>query len=135
MGRLVGKALYEQILLELPMAAYFIQSCITRYVPSAVDYLATLDPALHRNLLNLKRYEGDWSALGINNKIFSFIGKLYKCPLCVRFLGIGLDFTVGEDEFGQFHAIELKKNGTEISVDKSNVIEYIHLVSEFKINK
>jgi ubiquitin-protein ligase E3 C len=63
-GRLVGKALYEQTLLELPLAGFFIQKCITGNVNLVVDYLATLDPALHKQLLGLKSFTGDFSALG-----------------------------------------------------------------------
>lgn len=63
-GRLVGKALYEQTLLELPFAAFFIQQCIDGKVLSAVDFLATLDPDLHKNLLTLKTYRDDFNGLG-----------------------------------------------------------------------
>lgn len=63
-GRLVGKALYEQTLLELPIAAFFIQYCIEGKVTSAVDFLATLDPALHKNLLTLKTFKGDLNTMG-----------------------------------------------------------------------
>jgi len=66
MGRLVGKALYEQTLLELPFAAFFIQTVLSIKVSSAVDYLATLDPALHKNVLALKKFKGDWNSLGIH---------------------------------------------------------------------
>lgn len=85
-GRLVGKALYEQTLLELPIAAFFIQFCIEGKVSSAVDFLATLDPALHKNLLALKTFEGDMNSLGIfsllfkpstKSKVFSFINNSY----------------------------------------------------------
>ena len=66
-GRLVGKALYEQTLLELPLAAFFLELCIIKgYVSGAVDYLATLDPGLHKNLLALKNYsDEDFNTLGI----------------------------------------------------------------------
>jgi len=72
-GRLVGKALYEQTLLELPMAGFFMQKCITGKVNLAVDYLATLDPALHNNLLSLKSFTGDFTSLG---EILRFDGKI-----------------------------------------------------------
>lgn len=65
MGRLVGKALYSQILLELPLAAFFMQLSTFGTISSAVDYLATLDPDLHKNLLKLKSFVGDWSELGM----------------------------------------------------------------------
>lgn len=110
MGRLVGKALYRQILLELPLAAFFMQLCTFGSISSAVDYLATLDPDLHKNLLKLRTFEGDWSELG-------------------------LDFTVNSEELGETKIIELKPDGRNIAVDKDNVIEYIHLVSDYKINR
>jgi len=48
---------------------------------------------------------------------------------------IGLDFTITVEELGEARNIELKPGGKDISVDESNVIEYIHLVADFKINK
>ncbi|ODM98224.1 Ubiquitin-protein ligase E3C [Orchesella cincta] len=110
MGRLVGKALYRQILLELPLAAFFLQLCAFGSVSSAVDYLATLDADLHKNLLKLRNFDGDWSELG-------------------------LDFTIASDELGETHLVELKENGRDVVVDESNVIEYIHLVADYKINR
>ncbi|CAL8115436.1 unnamed protein product [Orchesella dallaii] len=110
MGRLVGKALYRQILLELPLAAFFLQLCAFGSVSSAVDYLATLDADLHKNLLKLRNFDGDWSELG-------------------------LDFTITSDELGETHLVELKENGRDVVVDESNVIEYIHLVADYKINR
>jgi ubiquitin-protein ligase E3 C len=110
-GRLVGKALYEQTLLELPLAAFFLESCIMGHVPGAVDYLATLDPALHKNLLALKNY---------NDEDFS---------------SLGLDFTLTIERLGDAYTVELKPNGSSISVSQENVIEYIHLVADHKINR
>lgn len=46
-----------------------------------------------------------------------------------------MDFTIASDEFGEAKVIELKPDGRNISVDKDNVIEYIHLVSDYKINR
>jgi len=56
-GRLVGKALYEQTLLELPFAAFFLQYCIEGRVMSAIDFLATMDPDMHKNLLSLRNMD------------------------------------------------------------------------------
>jgi len=106
----VGKALYRQILLELPLAAFFMQLCAFGCVSSAVDYLATLDPDLHKNLLKLKNFDGDWAELG-------------------------LDFTIASEELGEAKVIELKPNGRNIAVDAQNMIEYIHLVADYKINR
>ncbi|XP_065905816.1 ubiquitin-protein ligase E3C-like isoform X2 [Dysidea avara] len=46
-GRLIGKALYENLVLELPLASFFLRSV-------DIHHLASLDPQLYRNLLSLK---------------------------------------------------------------------------------
>lgn len=110
MGRLVGKALYSRILLELPLAPFFMQFCASGSVTSAVDFLAMLDPDLHRHLLGLRNFTEDWTELG-------------------------LDFTVTSVELGVTEVTELKPGGRNISVNKDNVNEYINLMSDFKINR
>ena len=39
------------------------------------------------------------------------------------------------DRLGEAYTIELKPNGSSIAVSRSNVIEYIHLVADYKINR
>jgi len=51
LGRIVGKALYEGILLEYPLAL-FVSKLMGRYC--FLDELADLDPELYRNLMFLK---------------------------------------------------------------------------------
>ena len=58
LGRVVGKALYEGILLDYSFSHVFVQKLLGRY--SFLDELSTLDPELYRNLMyvkvNLKRH-------------------------------------------------------------------------------
>ncbi|KAG1663862.1 Ubiquitin-protein ligase E3C [Nymphon striatum] len=111
LGRMLGKAIYENMLVELPCAGFFLSKLLvgqSSYVD--IHHLNSLDPVLYKNLLSLKTYEGDISSLG-------------------------LDFTVLNDEFGETETVELKKDGANIPVTSSNVIEYIHLVSDYKLNK
>lgn len=42
---------------------------------------------------------------------------------------------MASEELGEARVVELKPNGRNISVDHSNVIEYIHLVADYKINR
>ncbi|CAL8126160.1 unnamed protein product [Orchesella dallaii] len=111
MGRLVGKALYRQILLELPFAAFFLQLCAFGSVSSAVDYLATLDPDVHENLLKLRTFDGN------------------------SLKDLALDFTIDSNELGETKLVELKPGGEDILVDETNLTEYIHLVADYKINR
>lgn len=92
------------------MAEFFLSKLAGKHADVDVHQLASLDPVLHRNLLSLKAYEGDVSDLG-------------------------LDFTIVCDELGETKVIELKENGTNITVNSTNRIEYIQLMADFKLNK
>lgn len=52
LGRVVGKALYEGILLDYSFSHVFVQKLLGRY--SFLDELSTLDPELYRNLIYVK---------------------------------------------------------------------------------
>ncbi|XP_069702572.1 ubiquitin-protein ligase E3C isoform X1 [Periplaneta americana] len=109
-GRILGKALYENLLVELPLAEFFLSKLVGRHSDVDVHHLASLDPVMYRNLLFLKSYEGDVADLG-------------------------LDFTVLNDELGETRVDELKPGGSNIPVTASNRIEYIHLMADYKLNK
>ncbi|KYM98999.1 PREDICTED: ubiquitin-protein ligase E3C [Cyphomyrmex costatus] len=109
-GRILGKALYENLLVELPFAEFFLSKIVGRQSDVDVHHLASLDPVMYRNLLSLKTYTGDVSELG-------------------------LDFTVLSDELGERRIDELKPSGANITVTEHNRIEYIHLMADYKLNK
>lgn len=106
----MGKALYENLLVELPLADFFLSKLAGKHSDVDVHQLASLDPELHRNLLLLKAYEGDVEDLG-------------------------LDFTVVENELGETKVVDLKPNGSNIVVNSSNRIEYISLMADYKLNR
>ena len=110
-GRILGKALYENLLVELPLASFFLSKLLGQTLINVdIDHLYSLDPELHKNLLYLKTYEGDVQDLD-------------------------LDFTIAVDDFGENKVVLLKQDGDEIPVTNENRIEYIHLVADFKLNK
>ncbi|XP_015109716.1 ubiquitin-protein ligase E3C [Diachasma alloeum] len=109
-GRMMGKAIYENLLVELPFAEFFLSKIVGRQSDVDVHHLASLDPVMYRNLLYLKSYKGDVSDLG-------------------------LDFTVLSDELGERRIDELKPKGSQIPVTNDNRIEYIHLMADYKLNK
>ncbi|XP_012278709.1 ubiquitin-protein ligase E3C [Orussus abietinus] len=109
-GRILGKALYENLLVELPFAEFFLSKIVGRQANVDVHHLDSLDPIMYRNLLYLKSYKGDVTDLG-------------------------LDFTVLSDELGERRVDELKPSGANIPVTNHNRIEYIHLMADYKLNK
>ncbi|EOA23422.1 hypothetical protein CARUB_v10016604mg [Capsella rubella] len=108
LGRIVGKALYEGILLDYSFSHVFIQKLLGRY--SFIDELSGLDPELYRNLMYIKNYDGDLK------------------ELC-------LDFTVTEEFCGKMSIIELKPGGKDISVMNENKMQYIHAMADYKLNR
>lgn len=52
LGKVVGKALYEGILLDYCFSHVFIQKLLGRY--SFIDELSALDPELYKNLMYVK---------------------------------------------------------------------------------
>jgi ubiquitin-protein ligase E3 C len=109
LGRILGKAIYEKMLVELPFAAFFLSKILGRHGNVDIHHLVSLDPELYRNLLVLKQMP-DVSDMG-------------------------LDFTVVNNDLGKTHIEELKPGGRDIVVSNSNKIEYIHLMSNYKLNR
>lgn len=110
-GRMLGKALYENLLVEVPLAGFFVSKILGRSSSSVeFHHLDSLDPELCRNLLYLKTYEGDVQDLG-------------------------LDFTVLNSDLGQNTIEELIPNGSNVAVTNENRIEYIYRMADYKLNK
>ncbi|XP_052838360.1 ubiquitin-protein ligase E3C [Drosophila gunungcola] len=108
-GRILGKSIYENLLVELPLAEFFLTKLAGKYSDVDIHQLASLDPELYRNLLYLKDYTGDVSELN-------------------------LDFTVASSSLGQTQIVELKPQGQSIPVTNSNRIEYLQLIADYKLN-
>ncbi|KAI0784812.1 HECT-domain-containing protein [Abortiporus biennis] len=107
-GRILGKALYEGILVDVAFAGFFLAKWLGKQ--SFLDDLASLDPELYQGLIFLKHYPGNPEELSLN-------------------------FTVAQEEFGVTKSIPLIPHGAEIPVTRENRLQYIYLVSHYKLNK
>ncbi|XP_026574097.1 ubiquitin-protein ligase E3C isoform X2 [Pseudonaja textilis] len=110
LGRMLGKALYENMLVELPFASFFLSKLLGTSADVDIHHLASLDPEMYKNLLFLKSYEDDVEELGLN-------------------------FTVVNNDLGEAQVVELKLGGKDIPVTSANRIAYIHLVADYRLNK
>ncbi|KAJ6853573.1 E3 ubiquitin-protein ligase UPL7 [Iris pallida] len=108
LGRVVGKALYEGILLDYSFSLVFVQKLLGRY--SFLDELSTLDSELYRNLMYVKHLDGDVEELS-------------------------LDFTVTEEVCGKRVVNELKPGGRDIPVTNENKLQYVHAMADYKLNR
>jgi len=106
-GRVLGKALYEGILLDVAFASFFLAKWLGKQ--SHLDDLNSLDPELYQGLIFLKNYEGNFEELALN-------------------------FTITDKEFDVAKTIELIINGSNIAVTRENRLQYIYLVSHYRLN-
>ncbi|KAF9108106.1 Ubiquitin-protein ligase E3B [Mortierella sp. GBA35] len=107
-GKMLGKAMYEGLLIEVKFANFFLSKILGRTV--FLDEMRSFDEQVFRNLMFLKKYEGDVEDLG-------------------------LTFSLDEDIFGTHRTVELMRGGRDIEVTKENRINYIFQVSDYRLNK
>lgn len=107
LGRVLAKAVYENILVEPQFAAFFLNKLLGKF--NYIDDLHSLDPELYTSLMRLKHYDGNVEDLA-------------------------LTFSVTEKEFGEVVTRNLVPDGANIPVTKENRIRYIHLMANYKLN-
>lgn len=95
-GRMLGKALYEGVLINASFAGFFLAKWLGRQ--SYLDDLASLDYDLYKGLIALKNYPGDPEDMSLN-------------------------FSLNEEELGQVKLVELKPDGANIPVTKASRME------------
>ncbi|KAJ3088054.1 hypothetical protein HK102_009664 [Quaeritorhiza haematococci] len=108
LGRILGKALYEGILVDAAFATFFLAKWLGRQ--SYLDDLPSLDKELYQGLIFLKNYPGD-------------VEK-----------DLALNFAVSQQEFGESTTIDLIPNGATVPVTNENRIRYIYLMAHYKLN-
>ncbi|PFH31145.1 HECT-domain (ubiquitin-transferase) domain-containing protein [Besnoitia besnoiti] len=108
LGKVVGKALYEKILIEPQLNRVFLNLLLGR--PNQVDDVQALDPVVHRNLLFLKHYSDN-----VQN--------------------LALTFSVTLGDFGSNEEEDLIPNGRNISVTNDSKLRYIQAVAHYKCTK
>jgi ubiquitin-protein ligase E3 C len=62
-GRALAKALYEDIVIDVPFAPFFLNKMLGK--SNNLDILQTLDSQLYKNLISLKTYEGSVEDLSL----------------------------------------------------------------------
>ncbi|KAE8232573.1 hypothetical protein CF326_g2395 [Tilletia indica] len=111
LGRVLGKAIYEGILVDIKFASFFLSKWLGKQ--SYLDDLASLDsldPELAKGLnFVLRAYTGDFEDLALN-------------------------FTVTDEEFGVSTTTELVPGGAQIPVTRENRLEYVYRVSHYRLS-
>ncbi len=105
---MLGKAVFEGIIIDLPFAHFFVNSFLNR--GNSFNELSTLDPDLNRNLCFVRQFSGDFQQLD-------------------------LVFAVDDLVFGELVSTPLLPGGTSLGVTAENKILYCHLMADYKLNK
>jgi ubiquitin-protein ligase E3 C len=109
LGRVLGKAVYESILVEPQFCLPFLNQLLGKQ--NALEDLQNLDPEYYTNLVKLRT--------------LSEADTLH--------LGITFELTL-ESSDSMTRTVELLPGGSSIPVTKENVIQYIHLVAHQRLN-
>ena len=107
-GMIVGKALYEGVLLKCRFARFFLNKVVSK--SNQVDDLKAVDQQLYGNLMQVKYYEDS--------------------PV----EDLGLTMTVAQDVFGDSREIELLPNGANVPVNNENRLLYVILYANWLLN-
>lgn len=111
LGRILGKAIYARLLVDLPLASFFLVKLLSQETTRLdIHHLTSLDPKIYKNLLSLRDPQVD-----VKNLL--------------------LYFAVDCDVLGAIETVDLKPNGSNIQVDNQNKFEYIHLLADWYLNK
>ncbi|XP_075221172.1 ubiquitin-protein ligase E3B isoform X2 [Lycorma delicatula] len=111
-GRMLGKAVYEGIVVDVPFALFFLSQVLgqtQQALYSCMDELPSLDKDLYRSLTYIKHHDGDIAELD-------------------------LTFSVDEDVMGRVVTHELVPGGKAVPVTNQNKINYIHLMAHFRMH-
>jgi ubiquitin-protein ligase E3 C len=108
LGRVLGKAVYESILVEPQFCLPFLNQLLGK--SNSIEDLKNFDPEYYRNLTKLL----DLSSAELDN------------------MGSTFELSVGSGS--KSRTLDLVPRGRDTPVTKANVIQYIHLVSHQRLN-
>jgi hypothetical protein len=107
LGRILGKAVYESILIEPQFAGFFLNKLLGR--GNYVDDIKSLDIGLYQNLMQLKSVDNVADA--------------------------DLNFTTMQQDYGELQVVDLVPNGSNINVTNENCLQYIYSLAHYRLNR
>jgi ubiquitin-protein ligase E3 C len=108
LGRVLGKAVYESILVEPQFCLPFLNKLLGK--PNSLEDLKNFDAEYHKNLTKLRSMNED------------------------EISGLGLAFELNIGVGDKARAVELMPGGRTMAVTKDNLSQYVHLVAHYLLN-
>ncbi|KAJ2511702.1 ubiquitin-protein ligase (E3) [Coemansia sp. RSA 1939] len=134
LGAVIGKALYEGVLVDVPFAQFFIGECLNQ-LPGFND-LPTLDEDLYRGLVALKNYqvtETQPRASGSSSG-GRFDGADEEDEI-YRVFGLDFTVTVNTRDGTAPRTVPLVPKGETVKVTAQNRLLYLDLIAQYKLVK
>ncbi|KAM7279030.1 hypothetical protein ACFE04_006164 [Oxalis oulophora] len=123
LGTLLGKAMFEGILVDIPFATFFLSKLKQKY--NFLNDLPSLDPELYRHLIFLKAIYVDKMDMLKNGKEQHYEGDVSELELY---------FVIVNNEYGEQTEEELQPGGSNIRVTNKDRNYFIHLVAKHRLN-
>ena len=120
LGRVLGKALFENITLQPQFAHFFLAFMHGKYnFMNLINDLNTLDPELYKNLMFLKTYDVRMFPF-VNNYPLSHLLLLCFSLAQGDIADLGLTFSVTDTSMGGQKEVELLPGGANMDVTSQN---------------
>ncbi|KAI8851940.1 hypothetical protein BC829DRAFT_424979 [Chytridium lagenaria] len=121
-GKMLGKALLDGIIIDIPFATFIYAKMLGKM--TFLEDLPSLDAQLYKNMIFLKHYDGNAEDLGLSFTVDTDVLEKYKQRVSLIITSLLLT-----------HLVDIKLGGRNIEVTNDNKYEYIHLVSDYKLNQ
>ncbi|RIA94609.1 hypothetical protein C1645_722004 [Glomus cerebriforme] len=108
LGKMIARAIQEGILVDVQFVGFFLSKMTGRAV--FLEDLIGLDDELWKNLMFLKKYDGNAEDLG-------------------------LYFAIDEEIDGKVISKDLRGGGSRMLVTNNNKIEYLYYMADYKLNQ
>jgi ubiquitin-protein ligase E3 C len=124
LGQVLGKAMYENILIEPQFALCFFKQLLgegNNNMMVLVDDLFTFDPILYKHFMSLKK----------NKNLVEELSLTFSMDhICTTFNN---NVSTNEKQQKFVQTIDLVPNGHLINVTKNNLLQYFYLVTKYKL--
>lgn len=108
LGKIVGKCLYDHILVDLTFADFVLKMLLTGFDHLTIDDLKSFDSVLYENLIKL---------LELSDEDLQSMALTFETT----------------NMYNSNETIELVPNGSHIVVNKQNVLQYVWKISQYKL--
>ncbi|XP_040990913.1 E3 ubiquitin-protein ligase UPL6 isoform X2 [Juglans microcarpa x Juglans regia] len=135
LGSLLAKAMFEGILVDIPFATFFLSKLKQKY--NYLNDLPSLDPELYRHLIFLKWVPGDGEPTPLSRMLpdeFTMSDWVFRKHYEGDISDLELYFVIVNNEYGEQTEEELLPGGKNLRVSNENVITFIHLVANHRLN-